>query len=462
MKLPKLQPCVYNICIAFILFSCAKKAIVTGPKEYYLKPEFQSEVSVLNMIANFPTANVAQILNSKMPEVIYEDTNIDDDNYTLKVTKRASFIVEPQAEYIYLIAPLKIEAKARLSAGFIKAEQEGSFELDVKFRLQPGLTPDWHITTSAMPAGFQWITEPKVKLGPFDISVAPFLEKIITKQQEQIAKEIDKRVLTSFDIKPLVEEAWKYVQYPIPVNKAINAWTKIDPIAVYFIPMDGTAENIKFGLGIKAKLETTVGNKPVFENSSLPSLSFGNYSDSLFTINLVSKIGLKEASDIAKEQLAIAPLSFENGKYKININDVDFYGSGKNIVVKALLSGDYNGLLYLYGIPYYDTTTTTIKIKDLNFATDTENKLKQTYSWLFKGYLKKQLTKHLQFPLNNKANGAAETLTNYINNLKIADGIKMNAKIYSVAPDKIQIGEGELIFSVRAKGKLQLLVVIKE
>jgi len=436
--------------------------MISGPKEYYLKPEFQTEVSVLNLIAAFPTANIEQVLNRKVPTTIYKDSIMDDDNYTLHVTKRASFIIEPQGEYIFLTAPLKIDAKARLSAGFIRAEQEGSFELDVKFRLQPGLTPDWRITTSTMPAGYKWVTEPKVKLGPFDISVAPFLEKIITQQQARIALEIDKRVFEYFDIRPFVEEAWKYVQYPIPVNKAVNAWTKVEPQSVYLIPINGSKENIRFGLGIKAKLETTIGTKPAFENTPLPSLSTGSYSDSLFSINLVSKIGMKEASTLAKEQLTITPLAFENGKYKINITDLDFYGSGNKLVVKALISGSYNGLLYLYGIPYYDSTTTSVKIKDLNFSTETENKLKQTYSWLFKGYLKKQLTKYLQFPLNNKANGAAASLTDYLNNLNIAKGIKIKAVVNSVAPNKILIGDGELILLVRAKGKLELQVEIKE
>ncbi|MFN0050365.1 MAG: DUF4403 family protein [Cytophagales bacterium] len=448
---------IWIFCLILFTF-CTRKAILIAPREYYTKPVFESENSIINLIVEFPTVETAQFLDSKLPDLLYEDNNIEDDNYTLKVLKRSSLILEPQGEYIYFTAPLKVEAKAKLNVGFISAEQSGTFDLDVKFRLRLGLTKNWEITTEATPAGYKWITEPKVKMGPFEISVAPFLDKILVAQQTKIALQIDSLAKSAINFKPLVDEAWRYIQNPIPVSESINAWTKVQPSAIYFVPIAGTQENIKLGIGIKAKIETTIGNKPAFDNTALPALSQGVLSDSLFEIQLVSKIGFKEASTFAKQQLSQTPFSFENEKYKANINDLSFYGSGEKLIVKSLLSGDYNGFIYFYGIPYFDSTSNTVRIKNLDFSYESNQTLKKTYSWLFKGLLLNKINKQLEFSINNKAKNASQILTDYLNNLKPAPGITINAKITSLTPNKILIDDGQLVFNLLAKGKIAFRV----
>mgnify|MGYP002777098069 CR=1 FL=1 len=437
--------------------SCTKKAIVvTAPKEYYVKPVFEEEYSTINFKAVLTTAEANEYINKYLPDTLYKDTNLEDDNYSVIVTKNEPFTIAPENDYFLITAPLKIAAKARLNVGFIKAEKEADFYINVKFKTKIASLPDWKLQTQTEPAGYEWMAEPKIKIGPLEVPVGQFLEKIIKDKQQEVAKLFDENASKYLVFRPLAEQIWKYVQTPLSVDKQMKIWATLQPQNVYFIPPYGDNQSIKAGIGMKAKIITTLGKLEESAPLSLPELSSGNNADSLFVINLVSKVSFKELEQLVNDKLTKAPFQFEEGKYKINISSVSFYGSGQKLIVKTLLTGDYTGNVYFSGEPQYDSVSNKITVKNFDFEPETKKMIESGYLWLMKGQMRKKIQEKLSLPVETYSKNAAATVTEYLNNLKIAEGIKMNCRIDRLAPQKVFVDDGRLIFSIKATGKAEM------
>ena len=416
----------------------------------------EPDVSYVQVRAAFSVKELQKKANAEIPEVLYEDNNIEDDNYTIKVTKKDVLKITPKGELIEIRLPLKVYAKARINLGFFKKEQEASFEVTPIYLSRIKVLPDWKIETKTSSNGYDWITKPKISIGPVDIDIAPYIEGLLDKEQDRIASEVDKQIADNLNIKSHVEKAWELIQSPIAISEKHNAWIKISPKEVFFVPLTGDTAIIRAGIGIKGITESFVGEKPGVIYQPLPNLSVYSPNEDAFNINLLARVSFEKASSIARENLVGQTFTFDDNKYAIKVEDIDIYGSGEKIVVKTRLSGSINGEIFLKGIPIYDSTTMTIKIKNLDYDMDTKNQLLKTADWLAHGTFVKKMEKNFYFPVKPQIDEAKNYIQTMLNNNKVNPYVIVNGKINELIPKKLLIIDDYFLIQINASGKLDL------
>jgi len=123
-------------------------------------------------------------------------------------------------------------------------------------------------------------------------------------------------------------------------------------------------------------------------------------------------IPFTEMNAIAKKQLA--GYTFRQGKYVLKVEDAELYGKGDKLVVAANVSGSVKGTIYLTGTPWFDKTTNTLRIRELDFDVRTKNTLVKSASWLLKGGITGKLTESLSFPASEYLSEARKQIGGFL------------------------------------------------
>ena len=87
-----------------------------------------------------------------------------------------------------------------------------------------GLNPDWSLTTKTESDGYEWLTDPVVKVGGLNIPVKFVADLILQSNLKSMGKTIDESVKDYFDLKTSALEAWKTLNQPVCLNEEYNVW----------------------------------------------------------------------------------------------------------------------------------------------------------------------------------------------------------------------------------------------
>lgn len=452
-----------------LLFSaCKKGGDPKAPEESYNQTEVKHErkLSVINIPVEISMSEVERQINNQLKALIYEDSSLTDnggDNFLIKVWKKNNITVNAQADIFHINVPLKIWARggyAFKELGLdIKQFKETDFEINVKFATKVALDNNWKVTTITSPNGFEWVTKPVIKFGPITLPLSSIVGNIIDEQQGKMAKMIDQQVKDKVNIKPEVQRAWNLVQTPLLISSAYNTWLKITPVEILMTPLQGQGTKTRALLGIKAYTETVTGSKPVVKpNTTIPALQLTPTVPDDFQIGLTGEVSHEYATKAISDKFVGEKYSFKNGKYNVEITSIDLYGSGDNLVIKAGLKGSINGNIYLKGKPYYDATTQSLSLANLDYDLDTKNKVVKTASWLGQGRFIKLMQDAFKVPLKNQLDEAKKTIQANLTNNKVAKGVLLNGTLVDLAPEHVYITPTSIVAVVLAKGKLDVKI----
>jgi hypothetical protein len=260
-------------------------------------------------------------------------------------------------------------------------------------------------------------------------------------------------------IKPYVIQAWNAATQPYLVSEEYHTWVKITPLEISMIPLSTVGRNIKSVIGIKAITETLTGERPFvpFSVSTVPNLKLVSSIPNDFQVGLMSDVLFTEATSLAKKMFVGQKYDFQDGKYNIEITDVDIFGSNEFLVIKADIKGSLKGVVYIKGIPVYDPIKKKIVLSNTQFDIKTKNILVKAASWLLEGKMVKMIQEEFGLPVDELITYAKQNIETAMNS-EYRKGIKLSGKIESVQPDKVYLTPTSIVAVVLAKGKVELKV----
>ncbi len=455
---------IYLLLFSFMMKGC-KTIEPIRPEENYLNAQaYQREISVINIPVKLDLDQLENRVNSEIEGLLFEDaTKEKNSSISMKVWKKSPIGIIAENDHFSITVPLKVWAKAGLSFDnfgiSFSDEAETNFEMNLKFKTKIELNPDWSIRTVTQADGFEWIKKPIVNIGPVKMPLASLLTGVIEKQQDLLANQLDQEMKPNLDIKTEVQEAWTLIQSPYLISDEYQVWLKVTPEDILMTPLSGSGNTSEFSFGIKAYTETFIGEKPeAMINRELPQVTIVDSISSQFNIGLSGKIPTTEINRLLEENFQDQTYSFNNNKQQVTITDVELYGSGINLIIRAGLKGSINGNIYLKGIPAFDGITQTLYLENLDFDLDTKNKLVKTASWLMHGRLIEEFKNSLSIPLGSQIEWASDMITESLDNLEIAPGIYINGHLDELTPSGVFITEQSVIASVIAKGKADITI----
>lgn len=455
-----------SISIFWISGCSTKKAfLATAPESAYQKAvERVKEVSTLNVPIEIPLSEVERKINEQLGNLLFEDNSLDNnggDNLMLTVNKRLPLTIEPKGGNQFNVkVPVNIWAKAGWKVekfGLAVAKyEETRFDVDINFLTRISLDGNWKVNTTTTPNGFKWISEPKIKIGFFDVPITSIIEKIINRELPNVTQIVDAEV-AKINLKPTVETAWKSIQTPFLINQDYDAWLKVTPIDVMMTPLGNKGRNVRVGIGIKASAETFMGLKPSEAViSTIPQLKLVDKMEDKFEVGMITQIPYSQARKLAMDQTGGKTYEFKEGKYKITVMDLEIYGQGEFLIVAATLAGSLNGKVFLKGKPYFDPATKSLKMNELDYDLDTKNKLVKTANWLAHGKFLKLMEPYFSISVATQLEEAKKLIEQNLAGNQFNKNINLNGQLEKLEPQAIYLTPAGIQAVILAVGKMEI------
>ena len=436
-----------------------------APEEIYNHKTVQVEkhLSTISVPFEITMTDVERQVNINVKDLIYEDNSMDDnnyDNFMCKVYKRDKIAVSSDNQSFIFDVPLKVWAKVGYKVfGVSIAPQELNFELNVKFASQFNIAPNWEANVKSTLIAYEWVKKPTIKLAGFDIPVSSLVEKALNSKKDDMLKALDDAVRKNVEIKKYIIQAWNTASQPYQLSDKYRTWLKVTPVEIVMTPIVMTKDRVKSTIGFYAYTETVTGNKPTSQTvTNIPDLKPVSTVPDNFQVSIVSEIPLSDAAKLTSDTLVGQKFSFKDGKYNVEVTDVDIYGNKEKMIIKTGLKGSLKGEIYYKGIPAYNPIDKTIYLENFDYDLETKNVLLKVANWFLQGKLAKNMKEALTFNIGGQIDDMKTQIQANLNNNKVAKGITLNGKIDDLTPNRVYLTPTSIIAVTNMSGKMNIIV----
>lgn len=437
------------------------------------KPELPADISpaaafapvpsVINVPLEMKSWYLEKLLNDQVNGLLYQCDTMTVAGMKpvkLKVWKGDSIRIALDGNEISYRVPLKIWLQFQFTVGalgFSHTEyQEVEAALALKFRSHFSVKNDWKVVTATQSDGYEWISEPVLRLRFVAIPVTPVADVILLTQQNMLSAMVDSAVNGSLDLKKMLRPLWTRIQTPILLTNAPDSlWLRLSPQSVYMTQLSGTAGTIRGSVGIRSVAETFLGNRPASNPvDSLPPFTVSDSIDTSFVINLYSEISYASASQMLIS--ALKGRNFTAGDKEVIVQDVSLYGMQGYAVVSIQFTGSFSGTVYVIGRVRYDEASSTVSIEDLEFDITTRNALHAAAGWLFHGIILDKVKPFLRFPLREHLLETQLLVQKMLSHKEISKNLFVTGDIDSLALGGVTLTDNAIRAVVLARGKLSI------
>ncbi len=410
--------------------------------------------SSINIPVELKLDDLEQLVNQQVGDLLDQhgvDIMADDDDLDIRVEKSADIKMGVQGNAISITVPLHLFIKKDIT--FTKVKAEG--DINLYFLSQFKISEDWELETQTAIEKYEWTRKPVIKLGVVNIPIKSIANKIVERSKETVAREIDKQLEQNFALKDMLLPAWRKIQDPIKVSDEYNAWLKVVPNKVGMTPLYSSQRIIKSTMVIHTEAKVIIGG---FAPDTIvrPLLPFSEIAQAKDDFQLHLKTGIPyDSIEVLAKQQFIGE-TFTDKNRSVTVVDLEVFGQNDQIVVNTVLTGSYEGSLYLTGTPHYDQKKELLELKDLDFELKTKNFLHKSMAWVFQKGLKKRLEENLRLPVGDKKAEWIELIEQQLTNLDLPSNLKMEANIEELTISRFFIQQEALVLLVSSEGKMQL------
>lgn len=452
----------YTVFLMFLLASCATVKI-DKPVEAYNYVPVRPTPSVIGFTMEAKLSDIQRELNQTFTGLVYEDNSFEDnggDNLMVKAWKQENIILTMKEDMLIYRIPLKLWIKAGFSTtklGLTFSDyREVSGAIALVFRTRLSINPDWSINTQTEASGYEWITEPVVRVAGLNIPVKFIADMILQKNRKIIGSSIDESVKEFLDLKPYAIQAWKSLNQPINLSEEYNMWLNCDVSDFYVSPVLATNGIIRLHTGMKTVLETSVGARPSLKAPPpLPQLQINNDLKDELNINASLDISFDEINRQTGRYLG--GQSFSQGGRSVKVESINIYGSNGKLVAETRLSGSFKGTIYFKGMPAYNVKDSTLYLKDFDFDLSTRNVLIKSAGWLYQGGFRNMMARKMVWSLAPEIKMLFDEINNTLKYYPLAAGVMLKGQVNRISIDEITLTPDGVKPFVSAEGKMNIV-----
>lgn len=450
-----------------LLVSCT-----SSQKIATLKPEpddasplvFETVPSYINLPISVKLKDIENKTNELLTGLIYEDTNIEDDNIEMKIWKLAPITIENNSEKsngnIKTVLPLKAIINYRIGTKTLGVSlyKTKEFILNGLVTLESDVSlTNWKLSTKTQLKSLDWNESPTTTILGKNVSVTYLINPTIRLFRSKIEKSIDAAIDKSMDFKPNVLTAIEKICTPFLMNEAYESWLQINPLEIYSTAAQLKNDTFLVEMGMKATMETWIGKKPAskFDATKIilkPVAKIPNF----ISANVTAVSTYAEASKLMTKNFA--GKEFGSGSKKVKVQKVDIWHKNEKMVIALDVLGSVNGTIYLTGFPKYNSQTKELYFDKLDYALDTKNKLIRTANWLAQGLILKKIQESCRYSIIPNLDESKKSMLKYLQNYSPMPGVFVNGKIENIEFQKVQLTNKAIIASVKINGTVNVSV----
>jgi hypothetical protein len=448
-----------------ILFFCG---CASTQKITALKPEpddaspliYDNVASFISLPIKIKLKDIENQVNKTLSGLIYEDNNIEDDDYTVKVWKLTPVTLENENGKIKTVLSLKATVNYRYGINKLGISLHDTREINLNgiITLSSDVSlNNWKLNTNTELKSLEWKESPTITIAGKNIAITYLINPGIRLFKSKIERTIDESIKKSMDFKPNVLDALEKICTPAEMSAAYESWLRIVPIELYVTDAQLKNENITMDMGLKCTIETLVGQKPEskFDRSKIVLKPVSKMPHQI-TANIVAVSTYKDASKVMTKNLQ--GQEFGAGKKKVTVQNVSLWHKDGKMVIALDLLGSINGTIYLSGFPQYNETTKEIFFDQLDYALDTKSTLLRAANWFASGYILKKIQQSCRYSIKPNLEEGKENMLKYMKNYSPMPGVFINGNINDIAFKKVQLTDKAIIAFLTLSGEINVNV----
>jgi hypothetical protein len=402
------------------------------------------------------------MLNSQMRDLLYECDTLTVGGIKpvqVKLWKKDSISMQLNGDELQYRLPLKIWMRFSFTLGALgmshTEHQDVELEAVLKFSSRIFVKNNWKIVTMTRSEGYEWLSDPVVKIRFITIPITPVADFILARQKDALGTLVDNTINNMLDIKEILLPMWTRIQQPIQLSASPQSWLRLSPHNVFMTQLEGRDGEIRGSIGIETTAETFIGDMPqIAIKDSLPEFIVPGRVDSAFIINLYSEISFDKATAITKSYLM--GRSFKSGRKELIIQDISITGIGGSPAICLDFTGSYRGRIYAVGSMKYDEASSTISIEDLDFDIAAKKKLHSAAAAFLHGMIESNIKPHLRYPLKERLLESQLMIQKMLCNREIAKNIFVSGEIDSLNIGAVMLTDKAIRAVILARGSLNL------
>ncbi len=448
---------------SIVLFGCGTATKITA-----LKPEpedaspllYEHTVSYINMPVKIRLQDIENKLNTTLTGLVYEDSNIEDDDFTIKIWKLAPIQLENLQGKIRSQLPLKAQVKYRIGTNKLGIDlyttKEFLFNGTLNLLSEVNLS-NWKLSTKTEFKSLDWNESPSVVILGKAVPITYLINPGLRFFKERMEKSIDDAIEKSMDFKPQVLDALEKICTPFQMNESYESWLHVVPLELYSTNAMLQKENVSFEMGVKCNMETLIGQKPVsqFNRNKIALKAVSKIPDQL-SANIVAVSTYTDASKIMTKNFA--GKEFTSGKKKITVQNISLWHKDSKMIIAMNVQGSVNGTIYLSGFPKYNDVSKEIFFDQLDYVLDTKSTLLKTANWLAQGYILRKFQESCKYSIVPNVEEAKLSIQKYLKNYSPMQGVFVNGNLQDIEFQKIQLSNKAILAFIKVNGTVNITV----
>jgi hypothetical protein len=421
---------------------------------------YENTISYINMPIQIKLKDVENKINSSLTGLIYEDSNIEDDDIEVKIWKQAPIQLFNIEGKIKTLLPLKAQVKYRIGTNKlgIALYNTKEFQFNGTINLLSVINlSNWKLSTKTDFRSLEWNESPSVTVLGKAVPITYLINPALHYFKSKMEKSIDDAIEKSMDFKPNVLDALEKICTPFQMNENFESWLRVVPVELYTTDAKLQKETIAFEMGIKCTMETLVGQKPMsqFNRNKIILKSVSKMPEHV-SANIVAVSTYADASKIMTKNFV--GQEFGSGSKKMKVQNVVLWHKNGKMIIALEVLGSINGTIYMSGFPQYNDATKEIYFDQLDYVIDTKSKLIKTANWLAQGYVLKKIQETCRYSIISNVEEGKSSMQKYLKNYSPMPGVFVNGSLKDIQFQKIQLTNKAIIAFVKVNGDVSITV----
>lgn len=454
---------ILSIITISCLISCSsvQKINLLRPEADVASPiTYKSTYSFIKLPVTLQLKDVQYQTNKIFTGLIYEDSDITDDDIQIKVWKLAPVSITNEKGKIKTVLPLKAQVKYRIGT-----DKFGVALYDIReFNLSGKVTvisdvqlKNWKLNSATKLQSLEWNESPTTTVLGKQIPITYLINPTLRLFKTDIEKSIDAAIADAMDFKPMVLDALQTVCEPFQLSETYETWLRVIPTELYTTDAILKNDEISLDMGMKCQIQTLIGQRPnsQFDRERIILKPVRNMPDRI-SANIAAVSTYSDASKILSNNFA--GQEFGSGGKKVKVTKVALWHKSGKLVIALDLSGSLLGTVYLAGYPQYNAQTKEIYFDQLDYVVETKSTLMRTANWLASSYILNKIKENCRYSIAPNLKEARESMTGYLKNYSPMPGVYVNGSVGEIEFDKIELGNKAIIAFLKIEGDVKVAV----
>ena len=457
MKMSGFLFVLFGILLLLLFISCS-----TSKKIAALKPEpsnnapivYTTNTSFISMPIEVSLREIERQLNTYFTDIMYIDTDINDDNIEMKIWKTGVIRLEDKDGMIHSEIPLKIWTRFKYGTDFLGLNDIRVLNLKGKIKLKSNVElNNWKMTSVSEIIDFKWDESPTIEILGKKIPVTYIINPALNIFKKKIAVKIDETITELSDYQPYILDLLDTLSKPLLTSELYETWLKVNPLELFVTKATLDDSKVRLNMALRCTMMTMVGSKPEnrFDKTRIKMLQSSSFPD-IFEASVAAITTYENAGRIVTKNFKDYEFTYK--RKKIKVMNVEMWYKDKKVILALNVTGSIVGTIYLSGFPQYDREKNMIYFSDLDYVLNTKNILVKTANWMAAGLILNKISDLCRYPIAENLDEARNSLLYYMKNYSPSEGVFVNGKIDTFDFDKMEISNSAMIAFIKIKGKV--------